>query len=215
MNRRHFIGASAVLALNPMPAWSKPINIDHSAKVHAVDQMNANLCWLAAAAMLVSERRGEKISMAALARELGEPFSSRHTDGQTRAGGGALDIAQLQLLASKLGAGATGWSSFDTKVWVDMIALGPLLVIGYPENGSMGHAVLITGLAGEPGKPEELLVRQIDPAGGITTTRKFGELIRFYEGLAQAGALQLIQYSNISCLSGAGASLQACALKKT
>lgn len=213
MDRRTFTAAGAALALSPLAAWSKPIDIDHGGTVKAVDQGSANLCWLASAAMLVSAQRGVAVSMAGLAGELGQPFSDLYAAGQRDPSKGALGTKLVQPLADKLGARATGLASFDVDVWASMITRGPIFIAGYTPGAQMGHAVVITGLAGDTSKHQELVVRLIDPAGGTAKTQKFAALIRFYEGLAKAGVPQLLQFSDAKCWFGLSTSLKPCVEK--
>lgn len=213
MDRRTFTLAGAALALNPVAAWSKTVDVDHGARIRAVDQGNANLCWLASAAMLVSAQRGAPVSMAAMARELGRPFSDLHAAGLRSPAGGALGTELVKPLAVKLGARARGLASFEVDVWAGMIARGPIFIAGYTPGAQMGHAVVIAGLAGDTSKQGELVVRLIDPAGGTAKTQKFGALIKFYEGLAVAGIPQLLQFSDADCWFGVQAGLEPCVEK--
>jgi hypothetical protein len=176
-------------------------SIDHSSKIKTVNQGNANLCWLACMAMLGSwQRGGSPVSMEDAAKRLGPPFFDFFTIGVKDPKQGALPLSLVSLLAKTAGAKAEGLKSLKTTWWVERITAGPVLVAGYSAGAVMAHAVLIVGLSGDVGKPEDITVTLVDPDGAVKRTKKFLELIAFYEGLAPTAAdpnvvaLQLIYF---------------------
>ena len=179
--------------------WAKSVDVDHSAHIKPVDQGAANLCWLAAAAMMQSSRnRGASVSMALVANQLGAPFKELFDRGQVNSNAGGLSLKQVSSLASRLGLQTEGLKSMNLDWWVRRIETGPVWIAGYTQNAVMGHVVLIAGIHGDTSKPSELIVTVIDPAGGRTQKRSFASLISFYEGLAssatKAMAPQLLFY---------------------
>lgn len=187
---------SAVLVPRLARAADRSMAVDHTAKLKPVDQGNANLCWLAASAMMSSWRKGgASVTMAAQAALLGSPFRELYEQGQANPQLGGLPGTQVRSLAARLGLQADGMQSFVGDWWIDRITAGPMWVGGYPGSGTMAHVAVITGLAGETGKLLAMKVRYIDPAGGAVKSDTFGSLIKFYEGLARAGVPQLLYYA--------------------
>lgn len=193
ITRRSFLCSAAVaLVAVPLEGLAKAIDVDHGPKIKPVNQGNANLCWLASAAMLVSAKRGMPITMATLAKELGAPYDDLYTAGQQSENGGALSTSLVKPLADRLRMKTDGLKSFTVDAWAAKIGAGPIFVAGFTEGAKMGHAVVITGLIGDTTKYEELKVRLIDPDGAKPKVQNFKETIKFYEGLASAGVPQLL-----------------------
>lgn len=97
------------------------IDIHHGPLVKPVSQGNANLCWLATAAMLMSFRRLIPVSMVGLAIELGAPFKSLYEAAQQDPSQGALRTNQVKLLATTLDVRTEGLKSFTIDAWVEMV----------------------------------------------------------------------------------------------
>ena len=159
--------------------------VDHTSKIKNVDQGNANLCWLAAAAMMHSWRNGgAQVSMGPLAAAIGEPFRALFDRAQGDPRRGELFLKQVKPLAIRLGLRTDGLRSMDIDLWVNRIAQGPVWIAGFTRGGAMGHVLLLAGIAGEPTNQEKLFLTVIDPAGGKTQRQSFASVISFYEGLA-------------------------------
>jgi len=180
MKRRDFIfaGISGVISnLFSLPCYASPVAIDHSGKITTVDQGNANLCWLAAAAMIQSYQQKRGVTMAIAASNLGEPYLSSFKNTKQA----ALDFSQVDNLAKKLQMKAYGFASFDVSWWQNKLSAGPLWVAGQDTNGNMGHVKVLAGIVGDTNDPKSLIVRGIDPSGAKVFDQAFLKFIEFYE----------------------------------
>lgn len=184
IQRRSFLIA-AVTAL-PLGAIASPVNIDHSFKVSPVDQGNANLCWLASAAMLISASRGVPVTMTQLASELGGIWKSMY-DAKSE-----ITADRVVPFAKALKVRTDGLKSMTTDGWAKLLASGPVLLLGYTPRAVMGHAVLLAGLKGNTVDYAGMNAIVVDPNGAKTITTSFKNLIEFYEGAAAANIPQLM-----------------------
>ncbi len=184
MRRRMIAGAALAGLATATTTVARAMPIDGVARaIPAIDQGNANLCWLAGAAMLVSWKSGTAISMRALAEALGGDFLPLYRAGMRSPAAGGLPFPMVGKLATEIGATTAPLASFDLPWWSDRLRTSPMLVGGWSQGATMAHVQLLASMSGDiaPGKPTWATV--IDPAGGIVRNEPFGEVIAFYEGL--------------------------------
>lgn len=176
-------------------AYAAPLNISHISKIKPVDQGNANLCWLACAAMLQSWKGGgAAVTMENLASQLGGNYSSLLDAGLKDPSKGGLDGKLLPDVAKKLNMKTEGLKSMTSEWWISRLTAGPIWVGGYPGSGSMAHAVVLAGIHGQSDSLLKCKIDYVDPNGAQTRTDTFESLIKFYEGLARSGVDQLMYY---------------------
>ena len=200
MRRRSLVlllaGCASIL---PRGLRAEKIDVDVGLTLTPVDQGNANLCWLAAAAMMRSwQEAGASVSMSQLATELGPPFRQIFEEGQANPSTGALPLSLVNPLFKKLGLRGTGLQSFKISWWVERLKTGPVFLAGYATSAVMAHAVVLVGLRGDTADFPSLEVRIVDPAGAIRRSATLGSVIKFYEGLAgpatDASAPQILYF---------------------
>jgi hypothetical protein len=113
--------------------------------MNAIDQGNADLCWLAVTAVLYSWKDGRPCSMDDAARRLGVEFVIH------QAAGTLLPWAELALwrargpfeMQHQQCLGADGWDAL-------LRAHGPLItVVDGTESGTIDHAVVVYGVKGD------------------------------------------------------------------
>lgn len=172
----------------PIAAGAAVINISHASKIKKVPQGNANLCWLASSAMMESWKAdGKGVSMEAVAKKLGEPYLGLYKEGQKNPDLGSLNLTAVRDLAKKIGLRTGGLKSLTVDWWVKQVTAGPIFVAGYTK-GTLGHAIVLIGLEGEPVDFAMLKATVIDPNGGLQKSMPLTTLIKFYEGLAPSAA---------------------------
>jgi hypothetical protein len=179
-NRRRFLARSlwaAGACLSPYNAIASPVAIDHTAAVRPVDQGNADLCWLAASAMVQSYQLKKTVGMQDTASFLGEPFLALY---KTKAN---LSGQLINSLASKLGLVAHGYQSFTIDWWAARLKKGPLWIGGQDPKAGMGHVRVMTAMAGDISTSAALKVTYIDPNGARKIEQPFRAFIAFYEEL--------------------------------
>jgi len=185
--RRNFLCSSCIIAtwaIFPFATRAMPVSISHSG-INGVLQGNANLCWLASVAMLMSWKNKSPISMSSMATTLGDPFEKLFKQSQSDSTGGGLPITDVKLLADKLGLKTSGLASFNTSWWVDTLKKGPMMIAGYVKNPArMGHAVVLSGIDGDTNDVNRMGAEVYDPNYGAKIDKDFRQTIAFYEGLA-------------------------------
>lgn len=180
MRRRMIAGA----ALAGLATVARAMPIDGVARaIPAIDQGNANLCWLAGTSMLVSWKVGRAISMRSMAEALGGEFLRLYRAGLRSPAAGGLPFPLVEKLAKEIGATTAPLASFESPWWSDRLRASPMLVCGWGQGATMAHVQLLASVSGDPSPGKPMWATVIDPAGGVVRNEPFGEVIAFYEGL--------------------------------
>ncbi|MBN3823095.1 hypothetical protein G3O00_05625 [Burkholderia sp. Ac-20384] len=182
LSKRRRLMAGAALA--GLVTAARAIPIDGVARaIPAIDQGNANLCWLAGAAMLVSWQSGKTISMNTLAHALGPEFLWLYQQGLRSSAAGGLPFKLVEPLARAIHADTARLASFDIPWWTERLRNSPMLIFGWDTNATMAHVRILASLSGDTSIGKSMWATLIDPAGGIVKNEPFRDVIAFYEGL--------------------------------
>jgi hypothetical protein len=182
--------AAIVLWISPLYAAS--VSVDYSREVPRIDQGGSNLCWLAAAAMMVSWKERGDIDMRGLANRLGPPFVDLFSNGS------GANWHDVDLLARRLALRVSGLSSVPTSWWVARMKDGPIFVAG-ADGRLLAHARVLVQMNGDDASSARLKVTYIDSNGGRLKTSTLAEVIAFFERLPATGtapSAQVLTFSN-------------------
>ncbi|MDB5581524.1 MAG: hypothetical protein JWR80_6700 [Bradyrhizobium sp.] len=152
------------------------LNYTVRAPIVAVDQGDADLCWLAATAVLYTWKDSRPCTMTQAANRLGVEFIAH------QAAASALSYAELALwrtrgpfdLQHQQCIGANGWDAL-------LRAHGPLItLVDGNASGAINHAVVVYGIEGDGGVTSTWL-RVANGLGGTLQRYTFRDFVTIFE----------------------------------
>ena len=137
--------ATVCAGLAPLPVAGAPVNFFVNPLPNAVSQGNAELCWLAASAVMFSYRDNAAVSMADAAARLGGVYVIKDAQGA------ALDYSEIPAWKLAGGFRSQAQQSLDASGWEQLLkSHGPLItLVDGSGTGTLNHAVVVVGIAGD------------------------------------------------------------------
>jgi GH24 family phage-related lysozyme (muramidase) len=132
-------------------------------------------CWATVIAMMWCWRRQVSMSVTDVLAEAGPEWVDRYTRGE------GLDVNLAKSLYDALGL--VTLESFNPTIdgWEALLRqYGPLYVDVGAGTSATTHALIVTGIGGD-GTAAGTAIRYVDPAGGQSVSRNFGDFLHSYE----------------------------------
>lgn len=144
--------------------------------VSPVDQGQANLCWLAATAVLYGWKSPRPVTMAKAAERLGVEFVAKYGTGS------ALTYDELPLWRQRGPFRAEGQQCMDARGWdAKLRGFGPLITL-VDGSGSriIDHAVVVYGVSGD-GTQNGTHLKFADGNGGTSRELALTDFVQIFE----------------------------------
>ena len=196
------------------PAAAEHIDHDVPGAVPTIAQPNANLCWAAAATMMLGWRDQTSYTIEQVVTRAGPAYVAHFQKNE------ALPFAEKPGFVTQLGMQSEPFMSRPPAALAALLqSVGPLWV-STDEDASPAlspHARILVGMHGD-GSAAGTQLQWIDPDGGRAYGETFGQFVAKFEALVQgsgAGALplQLIHFPPGVAGEGAGAIASALGLQ--
>lgn len=144
--------------------------------IEAIDQGIADLCWLAATAVVYSWKDGRRWTMSETANRLGVEFVAR------QAAGAALSYDELALWRSRGPFGMQHQQCIASDGWNLLLrGHGPLItLIDGTGSGTINHAVVVYGIEGD-GAPKTTFLKVANGQGGMLQQISLYDFVSLFE----------------------------------
>lgn len=168
------------------------LNIKVPGLVPVIAQPSSRSCWATVAAMMISWRRRESMSISDAIATIGEPYVSHLNNNRV------LLWTQTEAFGRAAGMQAVPLQSFSLEGFADLLqrTQSPLFVSIHPQGNpqNLTHIVVVTGLAGD-GTIDGTNVNYNDPNGGVRRTTSYRQFhLRYESSERQPLTVQILHY---------------------
>lgn len=149
---------------------------DVSPALIAFDQGNANLCWLAASAVMFQWKTVQPITLQDAATRLGIEFVALYSSGSL------LPFPQVPLWKARGPFRSQGQQCLDADGWLNLLSTyGPLVtLVSANATGYVDHVVVVGGIHGD-GSPAGTSLTVADGNGGVVSNIALSTFATIFE----------------------------------